>query len=147
MLGQTIHVAGSMDDIVKPWVDVLSTHADRVPPTPAAEQPTSYLEWGKPSQFSYDGDFRTTATSGFEVKDPDKTPRTRYTFDEEGRAYTDFKVTSPDDPDSYVVVRRVDEIGFNGPGGAQFTLVLAADNVGTEEKSGQVPESPPLDKL
>ena len=146
MLGQRVHT-GSMNDLVKPWVDILSTHADRVPPTPAVTEPEAYIKWGKESQFNYDGDFRSTATGGFQVTNPDEDPRKRYTLDEEGRGYTDFKVTSPDDPDSYVIVRRVDEIAFDGPGGAQWSLILAADTIGNKEGSGQIPESPDLDKL
>ena len=146
MLGQTIHT-GSVTDLVRPWVDVLSTHADRVPPTEPVKEPEAYIAWGKESTFSYEGDFRTDATTGFQVTNPDKDPRKRYTMDEEGRGYTDYKVSSPDDPDSYVIVRRVDEIAFSGPGGSQWTLVLASDTVGTKEGSGQIPESPELSKL
>lgn len=146
MLGQVIHT-GNMGDVVKPWLDILSTHADRVPPTPPVTEPEAYIKWGKDAQFTYSTDFRSSATGGFQVTNPSKPPRKRYSFDEEGRAYTDFKVTSPNDPDSYVIVRRVDEIAFNGPGASQFSLSLAPDTVGTVEKSGQVPESPPLDQI
>lgn len=146
MLGQRIHT-GSVNDLVKPWIDILSTHADRVPPTPPVKEPEAYIKWGKASAFTYEGDFRTDATTGFQVTNPGAPPRKRYSLDEEGRAYTDFKVTSPNDPDSYVIVRRVDEIAFDGPGGAQWTLVLAPDTIGTKEGSGQIPETPPLDQL
>ena len=136
----------SVSDIVKPWVDVLSTHTDRVAPTAAVAEPESYIKWGKDSTFTYDSDFRSTAIT-VSIKNPDKPKRTRYTLDEEGRGYVDYKVENADDPNIYVIVRRCTEVAFSGPGDAQFTLALSEDTVGTKEGSGQIPSSPPLGEI
>lgn len=124
-------------------VDVLSTAATSSTTATSETHPPAYDEWGDESTFSYDNSFRDAATTGFQVKNDDKHKRNRYNYSEEGRGYTDYKVTKSDDPDVYVIVRRVTEMSFSGPGGAQFNLILANDTVGTKEGSGQEPPAPP----
>lgn len=136
---------GNIGEAFKTWVDVLSTSSPRTANTETATDttPEAYLKWGEESEFDYSGDF---PSGGFEVKTGD-TKRDRYSYSEDGRAFTDYKVTNPNNPSQYVIVRRVQTISFTGPGGAQFTLHLVNDTNGTKEGSGQNPASPDLDKL
>lgn len=134
---------GNLNGVFHPWLDVVSTSSPRtyVPPTEETT-PEAYAQWGDESSFSYASDF-----PGFEVTNKGKAERDRYSYSEEGRKYHDYKVTNKDDETQYVIVRRVQQIAFSGPGGAQFNLFLANDTDGTSEGSGQVPTSPELDKL
>lgn len=93
-------------------VEVISTHADRVPPTPAVKEPESYIKWGSDSQFNYDGDFRDEAMGIEDVTDYMPIQGDWY---EEGRRYSDFKVTDPEDEEQYVIVQKIEEIAFAGP--------------------------------
>lgn len=135
---------GAIEDIFHPWVSFLPTDNPRVAEvTTDTVEPEAYSKWGKPGDF----DFSSIPSNGFQVQNSNDTARDRYNYSEEGRGYTDYKVKNASDPSQYVIVRRVQTISFNGPGGAQFTLHLANDTNGSKEGSGQNPSSPELSKL
>lgn len=135
---------GNIGEAFHPWIDVLSTSSPRTADTSTTDEtPEAYAEWGAESTFDYSGDF---PSGGFEVKTGD-TKRDRYSYSEEGRGFTDYKVTNANDASQYVIVRRVQTISFSGPGSAQFTLHLANDTEGSSVGSGQNPSSPELEKL
>ena len=92
-------------------IEVLSTHTDRVAPTPEVADPEAYLKWGRTADFTHDGDFKTDALS---IKDV-----TPFMFNgvwrEEGREYEDFRVEDPEDKDQFVIVQRLTSVAFAGP--------------------------------
>jgi hypothetical protein len=141
----------AIEEIVRPFTAVSSTPSPaRVPSIPAEIAPEAFIRWGAKSTFTTE-DFRADAQGlrGVSVEDDDEepVPRARYVYQEEGRAWEDLRVENEDDPDAYVVVRRVWEIAFTGPDGAQYRFRLRPDGPGTEEGEGQTPETPPLDQI
>lgn len=133
-----------MEQIIRPFQDVMSFSEVREPRVPPLDLPEAFIEWGKSSEFSTDT-FRSDAGSvGFNTKDDDEEPeRVRYSFSEEGRTFRDIRVENPQDPDQYIILRQATSIAFGGPEGAQFTLHLSPTAPGTETGSGQTPPAPP----
>lgn len=116
----------TMEDIVRPFIPVLSFSTPRVPPEPIPEQPEAFIEWGGPSVFSYEDSFRALATSGigFHVDDPGDQGIPTVTYTETGRLTTDKRIENPEDADQFVIVQRIDRIAFQGPGGGQVEFIL-----------------------
>lgn len=137
-----------LERVVRPWVDVASTpKAPREPVVPDVVRPEAFIEWGAASEFASDT-FRSDAKNvGFKVNDNDEPERVRHVFSEEGRTWTDFKVISPIDPDSYIIERMATQLALNGPGGDQFRIILKPDPPGDKTGQGQTPPSPPLSDM
>ena len=132
-------------------VDILSTHADRVPPTPAVKEPDSYIKWGASSQFDYDDSFRDYAVS---VEDVTPSFPFQGEWVEEGRKWTDFKVENPEDKDQYVIVQKLEAVAFSGPAHGthrlnqnphpQVIMSFKNDNDGTKYRNSQGEEFEPI---
>lgn len=108
-----------MEQIVRPFVDVLSFRAERRQPPVIEDLPEAFIEWGGPSQFEFDNSFRNVANSGrsFRVNDDGDDPDPGTSWSEAGRTTSDVRVENPEDPEQYVIVQRIDSISFNTPGG------------------------------
>lgn len=132
-------------------VDVLSTHADRVPPTPSVKEPDSYIKWGASSQFDYDDSFLDYAVS---VEDVTPSFPFQGEWVEEGRKWTDFKVENPEDKDQYVIVQKLEAVAFSGPAHGthhlnqnphpQVIMSFKNDNNETKYKNSQGEEFEPI---
>lgn len=132
-------------------VDVLSTHTDRVPPTPPVKEPESYIKWGASAQFNYDNSFRDYAIS---VEDVTPSFPFQGKWNEEGRKYTDFRVENPEDKDQYVIVQKLEAVAFSGPARGthklnenphpQLIMSFKNDNNGTKYKNSQGEEFEPI---
>lgn len=132
-------------------IDVLSTHTDRVPPTPPVKEPESYIKWGASAQFKYDDSFRDYAVS---VEDVTPFFPFQGEWNEEGRKYTDFRVENPEDKDQYVIVQKLEAVAFSGPAHGthklnqnphpQLIMSFKNDNDGTKYKNSQGEEFEPI---
>ena len=132
-------------------IDVVSTHADRVPPTPPVKEPEAYIKWGATSQFDYDDNFRDYAISVEGV-----TPAFPFQGEwvEEGRRYSDFRVENPEDKDQYVIVQKLEAVAFSGPDigthklnenpHPQVVISFKNDNNGTKYKNSQGEDFEPV---
>ena len=114
----------AMEQIVRPWVDVLSFSRLREVPV-IEEEPEAFLRWGQAAEFLFDQNtFRNTAGKypGFRVNDPDD-PDETIVFTETGRDVTVVRVANPDDENQFVDVERIDKIRFQSNGQA-YTFIL-----------------------
>ena len=141
-----------MESLVRPFTPVVSTPKPRTPTPPEEENPEAFIERGGPSEFNTDDSFRDAAADpgGFDTDDDEEPERLRLIYQEEGRAWTDFRVENPEDPGQYAIVRRTTSIAFRGPDGGQHLFRFRSDSAfpGTEEGSGQEPPAPPdLDEI
>jgi hypothetical protein len=101
-----------MEGIVRPFIVVTSDPSvDPAAAGPPRETPPAYIRWGAAS--SFDSGFRDLAAqnTGFDtIEKPLPTIFGRY--NEEARAWTDFKVINPEDNSQFVIVRKINEIAF-----------------------------------
>ncbi len=119
------------EKVVRPFI-MVETQAD-TPVKPKRVLPGSddeaYIEWGQTANFnasSEDNDpvenqeWRTE----FEVLPKDEEKKEDITFTEQSRNEEEIRVENPDDPDSYVMVKRITEITFKGKKGGTYKFVL-----------------------
>lgn len=134
-----------MEALVRPFVTISSESQPKTRTPPAEENPEAFLTWGGPSSFSNDSFEEDAEDVGFNVDDGNKPERERDVYSEEGRKWRDFKVTHPDDPNQYAIVRRIDQISFSGPSGVQVRFIMQGGGSypGSEQGSGQEPPAPP----
>lgn len=117
----------SMEAIIRPFVAVTSLPKPRQPQAPEQENPTSFLRWGQPSEFTGDDDFRDTATAfpGFTTEDDKPPERKRLVYSELGRSFTDVRIENPDDPTQYAIVRMCNGFAVTTPdGGVRRNRIL-----------------------
>ena len=132
-------------------VDVLSTHVDRVVPSPPVKEPDSYIKWGGSAKFDYDNSFRDYANA---IEDITPSFPFQGEWVEEGRKYTDFRVENPEDKDQYVIVQKLEAVAFTGPvhgthklnqnPNPQLIMSFKNDNDGTTYKNSQGEEFEPI---
>lgn len=127
--------SGGLEVFVRPLLPDASQSTIQPRTPPAEENPEAFLTWGGPSQFG--DDFRDLADDplDFHVL-PDKMPPLVGTYNEEGRKWTDFQLTNPEDSSQWIPMRKISEIAFraqanpetDGPAGpkqVRFTFANA----------------------
>lgn len=112
------------EEIVRPFVSVESFSRRRVV-VEVRDVPEAFLEWGQPSQFSFDDSFRDLATDGrrFKVNDPNPDDDESIKFTETGRTVKVVRVVNPEDETVYVDVERIERINFSSAG-KDYTFIL-----------------------
>lgn len=111
-----------MADIVQPWVPVTSFSTPRVVAPPPEALPVAFIRVGAASVFDYDSSFVAKATRGIGFRTQDSGDDGDVPvgiYNETGRLTSDVRVENPDDPDQFVVVKRIDRIQFDAPGGGK----------------------------
>lgn len=106
------------ENFVRPWQGFVSR--SRIRPIPAEERDhgPAFFEWGGPSQFEGVNTFRSLSRQvSFGEGDGDPDPVPTFTFSEINRQQSDVRITNPDDPEDFVIVKRASSIQFNGPDG------------------------------
>lgn len=153
-----------MENIVRPFVTAISTPKTRERQPPDLTLPEAHIRWGKASDYTLE-EFKEIERRGFQTDDSDdeEPERVRVSVTEEGRAWRDFRVENPDDPEMYAIIRTTEAASYRYPSitlwggpagnrqkfsvsGAQFLLQMRAASAipnAEEEGSGQTPEAPP----
>lgn len=132
---------------IRSYAEVRSTPVAREIEPPALVTPEAYTRWGQPSDFGI-GDLvrQRYRFPGYDPDDDDPKKRVRYTWNEEGRSWTDIRVENPDDPDNYAILRVATSVALALPDGSQviFKMGIGASQPPAEQEgNGQTPPAPP----
>lgn len=121
----------SLEQITRPFAVVESEPFNRVLPgvDPDYDPPEALITWGASSQFIIppitsptlpdDGDGRGIDVT---LPDDDGSGPPVVTWNEIARTTSDLRVENPEDPEQYVVIRRIDSMTFDVSTGVQVRM-------------------------
>jgi hypothetical protein len=100
--------------VVRPVVEVTSTRKLRAPSAPAEQVSDAFIRWGAASNFKSD-EFRDPASFPGLRTQPGPYKPLDGVYTEEGRTWSDIRVTDPESDEHFVIVRKTNEVALAAP--------------------------------